>query len=246
MKVAWTVNDFFKTIYERCSSGFVEFRYLPSKEQIFVPLSDFKLPAFPPDQNIYYGVATRDGQGGRKDNLVQIPALWVDFDFKRNPQKFLMERLKDLPLKPSIMTKTGGGFHLYWLLQEPATKDQIPLVEIHLGRLTSFLGADPGATDASRILRPPGTLNLKYPSPYRVSIERLDPSRLCRLEDFDFLPEVKVPSVSSGNPPGWQDELLQGISEGERNVAATKLAGRWFGMGHSEKEVLDFLTHFPQ
>ena len=76
-------TEFFSGLYKDCDQGFVELRYLPSRERIFVPLSEIKnWSSFPSNQNIYFGVSTRDGKGGTKENIVQTPALWIDVDFK--------------------------------------------------------------------------------------------------------------------------------------------------------------------
>ena len=29
--------------------------------------------------DIWFGVSTRDGEGGKKDNIIHIPALWADW-----------------------------------------------------------------------------------------------------------------------------------------------------------------------
>ena len=251
-------SDFFKTLYRRCTEGEVEFRFVPPGKnpqnpvtKKFISLSKFRLPRYPDGRNIYFGVATRDGKGGGKENLVEIPALWTDLDFKNTSEKAVEERLKDFPLKPSVVVETDGGYHLYWFLRKPSTKEEVPLIETYLDRIASFLGGDQGATDASRILRVPETLNLKseYKPPRRVIIKKLDPSLEYNLVDFDFLPEAEsragaVPTAHLH--PGWQDELLNGIPEGERNTNGSRLAGRWFGMGHSEAEVLIFLQAWNQ
>jgi len=48
--------------------------------------------------------------------------------------------------------------HAYWMLDAPVSKEQ---AEIGNRRLALALGADPVATDAARVLRPPGTFNHK-------------------------------------------------------------------------------------
>ena len=50
----------------------------------------------------------------------------------------------------------------------------------------------------------------------------------------------------SEKAPDWQDKPLEGVPEGERNSTATSLAGRWFGKGHSGKEVLFFFQTWNQ
>lgn len=251
-------DTFFNILYQRCTRGEVEFRFVPPNKdsknpviQKFISLSNFSPPLYPAGKNIYFGVATRDGKGGGKENLVEIPALWVDLDLKNTSIETIPERYRDFPLKPSIAVETGGGYHLYWVLRKPSTKEEVPRIENYLDRLASFWGGDQGATDASRILRVPGTLNVKpeYDPPRRVVIMKLDSSLEYALSDFDFLPEMQTRAEVASTAqllPGWQDGLLEGVPAGERNVRATQLAGRLFGMGHSEQEVLFFLSSWNQ
>ena len=133
---------------------------------------------------------------------------------------------------------------LYWLLREPATKEDIPQVESILRRLAFSLGADMGATDASRVLRVPHTWNLKYKPCPLVTVRQLDSSLKYNLSDFDFLPEASKQQPEKATD--WQDKLLEGVSEGDRNSTATRLAGRWFAKGQSESEVLFFLLAWNQ
>jgi hypothetical protein len=64
-----------------------------------------------------------------------------------------------------IASGTGSNCHIYWPLIEPAARDD---VERANRRLAYALGADPAATDASRILRVPGTNSWKHEPPTAV------------------------------------------------------------------------------
>ena len=66
-------------------------------------------------------------------------------------------------------------------------------------RLAVYFNGDPATTDASRILRIPGTLNYKTTPPFSVVVRSIaeieyDPS------DFDDLPELEQPPVSQPSP----------------------------------------------
>jgi len=68
-----------------------------------------------------------------------------------------------------------------------------------LKRLAVYFNGDPATTDASRILRIPGTLNYKTTPPFSVVVRSIaeieyDPS------DFDDLPELEQPPVSQPSP----------------------------------------------
>jgi hypothetical protein len=159
------LKEFLGRLFGACEQGQVELRALPAKNQAFHRLGDW--PAIEAwcqkhkGQNLYFAVATRNG-GGTKDHIVQIPGLWCDIDFKDVPKDQAAERLRQFPLRPSLVVNSGGGYHAYWVLKEPLGREDIPRVEAVLRQIQTYLGGDPAATDASRILRLPGTFNHKY------------------------------------------------------------------------------------
>jgi len=212
---------FVNALFRNCSGANVEFRFLPSRQQIFTSLDQLEIPALPQDQNCYVGVATRNG-GGSKENVVEIPSLWVDVDFRSLPEEEAKGRLAKFPLKPSILLESGGGFHVYWLLQEPAGQEEIPAIESLNHALAHVLGGDLGSCDAARILRLPGTWNLKYQPARPVKILSIEPDRQYLLSDFEeILPEIPK---SNRNCPATAapDEKIR---NGKRNVTLMSLAG---------------------
>ena len=136
--------------------------------------------------NFFFGVSTRhQGQAG-KDGIIEIPGAWVDIDFKETPQDKADESIKQLPIPPSAIIASGGGYHLYWFFREPAGSREVAEVEDINRRLVHQLGGDPASTDASRILRVPDTFNYKYNPPRRVKVLELK-GRAYNLCDFDIL-----------------------------------------------------------
>lgn len=192
-------DNFFNHLFAHCD-GKIELRALPSKRRSFFPIDDYGGIADFCDkyskENLYFGVATRDGQGGRKDNIIHIPAVWCDVDFKETPKDELGKNLKCFPFKPSIIILSGGGSHLYWLLKEPVGKEDIPVIEDVNRRIALSIGGDMGSVDAAHILRVPGTTNWKYPAP--VKLHRLD-KFYYELEDFEALPEAPNRTINYSN-----------------------------------------------
>ena len=141
--------------------------------------------------NIYVGIATRrDDSNGTKGNLCQVPALWVDLDFGSFPGggEEARSTLNTFPLSPSMIIHTGGGLHVYWLLEQPV--DAALQVEGYLRGLAASLKAD-STWDLTRILRPPDTFN--HPNAKKraagrerteVKLESLNGERFS-LTDFD-------------------------------------------------------------
>lgn len=150
-----------------------------------------------PDLNYWVGVALRqDMRGGKKENLVALTALFADQDYgqeghkKKNKWQTRGEALAAIqffPLRPSILIHSGGGFQPYWLLKEPfgLENGDYAQVEAIMKGLALGLGGDVGTQDVSRILRLPGTYNMKLAdNPRPVEIVWCETKRVYSLADF--------------------------------------------------------------
>lgn len=167
--------DFFKALYRRCN-GYIELRAIPKMEnerripRVFVSLgTDWKtisekVDSFCnqyKDRNLYFGVATRDGKGGKKKNVVHIPCVWADIDYKDIPREEFEKKLEIFSFKPSIIVNSGHGVHLYFLLDKPV--EQKNGVEIE--KINEWIASEIGGDDVhswEHILRIPDTNNHKY------------------------------------------------------------------------------------
>jgi hypothetical protein len=251
LKKANNLTDFLKVLYQHCKpDAFINLRFLPSAENRFVPLVKSNTVPFivnsHQSQNCYFGVATRIDGDGTKGGIVEIPALWCDIDILEGSPGYdqFVQTYKNFLLKPSMIIESGGGYHIYWLLKEPSSKEEIPKVEDLLKRIASHLGGDMAAAEAARILRVPGTYNLKYTPRRRITIGHFHPEKQYNLDDFDLLPPLSAGERGSGDQPhplGWQKDLLKGVSDGERNISITRLAGRYIGKGLSREEIIPIL-----
>ncbi len=99
--------QFLRALYEGCE-GLVELRALPSKARHFIAPSDVDgLRRFATEhrrENIYLGVATRrDASGGDLKHCRQLPALFVDVDFKITPEPEARTTLARFPRAPSAV-----------------------------------------------------------------------------------------------------------------------------------------------
>ena len=187
-----------KSVYQHCGEGFINTRFLPSAKNHFIPLKVInyisKILEINKDQNAYFGVATRINGDGSKNGIIQIPVLWLDLDLYKLTDKEKEEsrqRYKEFPLKTAFAIDSGGGRYLLWMLKEPASREEIPEVETRLKWLASYFHGDMSATDASRILRIPGSLNYKYQHTPPVIIKSFHPERQYNLDDFEILPQVE-------------------------------------------------------
>lgn len=249
-------TEFLKTLFQY-SEAFLELRPLPSLNRVFIPIdSDLSCIDRFCEQNgsdnLHFGVASRDGKGGRKENIVHIPAVWTDIDYKETPKQILKDRMQQFPFKPSIAVFSGGGIHLYWLLREPSGKEDIEAVEDVNRRITSVLGGDLNSCDAARILRLPDTANQKYENKPLCRVIH-DADFTYTLDDFlGVLPEAsrehRNTDQTEGNTndgEGWLAEAMRGCEAGKRNATAAKLAGYWINKV-STSETLYILTSWNQ
>jgi len=121
--------------------------------------------------NWYFGIhATNEGGrvGERSKNATvsAVNCLYADFDAKDYGDKTAtLNHVISLPVMPSVLIDTGGGYHAYWLLKDTlilaSEADRQSAANIQ-ANWAAFVGGDPGAKDLARVLRIPGTRNLKY------------------------------------------------------------------------------------
>jgi len=129
---------------------------------------------------------------GKADDICAISGPFFDFDVGRVGHKGAaypqsMQECRDfiatLPLKPSILVNTGGGFHAYWAFTElwvfgnEADRQKAAAMLAGWQRRIIELGSRHGwkfdfTGDLARVLRLPGTWNLKIPGqPRPVTVE---------------------------------------------------------------------------
>lgn len=173
----------FALLFDQCE-GLVELRAFagqarPPVGRLFcAPTDNTALAAFLArhrTHDVYFGVATRrDASSGTLTNCQALGALFIDLDFKVTPEAEARARLARCPLPPSALVHSGGGLHGYWRLREPlALPAEAESAKRQLRRLAYALGGDLSAAEPARVLRVPGTLNVKpeYGTPRPVHLE---------------------------------------------------------------------------
>lgn len=159
---------------------------------------------------------TSSGPGrGRKDDVVAIPALVADLDFRtgnhsagdRLPTEDEVHAwIADLPLEPTLVTHTGGGAHIWLSLAD--TLDPTNLA--HRSLLADWKdywrrvserddrAIDLGVIgDIARILRPAGSVNSKYDTRVDIVQAREIRHSLRDLERVFATPETDSTDVST-------------------------------------------------
>lgn len=190
----------FDTLYGDCQ-GYLELRAMRDKKvknREFFILSDTKrikswVAMLGKQHDLYFAIATRNGKTGKgtKEDIVNVPAVFLDIDFNKVDEGSAIAKLDAFPLQPTIRVMSGGGLHVYWCLKEPADREDIPQLETIMRGLCMRLDGDRNATDASRILRIPNSTNFKYKPPKQVILQHCNGTRY-NLSDFDDFMDVPV------------------------------------------------------
>ena len=121
---------------------------------------------------------------GGTSEVVALPAFYTDID---DPTDATLMKLRGARLPPSVIVHSGGGYHAYWLLDEP-TRD------LHLARqvlqgLARAFGGD--GLSPAQSLRLPGSVNHKPERGGAVCQLVENSDRHYRSSDFSpFIPSV--------------------------------------------------------
>lgn len=218
--------------------------------------------------NVYFGVMLRRDRHGDKAHVLPLATCaWLDLDYgteghkKSNSVATREESLRQInsfSIPPSIVVDSGHGFHLYWLFYAPAELTSLAKIErITFGLAKAFHGDC--TWDATRILRVPGTMNMKEGCPtVPCTIIDWHPDRRYKLEDFEpwakdpstskaddvvfSQPQVPPPDLQSLNLPAQTLELINtGKQEGDRYLSRSEadmaVVGALVGDGFSDDQI---------
>jgi hypothetical protein len=165
------LDHYLITLFGRAPDhALVELRQVKPPRQEFHPVNDLagvadRVLELRRDRDTYVGVAPRRRRNGGKAAIENTYVLHADCDTGES-----VENLTRFEPAPTLVVWSGsGGCHAYWSLRDPVPAE---LAEQGNRRLAHHLGADPASVDASRILRPPGTLNWKHDLPVRMWLDR--------------------------------------------------------------------------
>lgn len=246
-----------KKLFNKCS-GYIELRalLLGKKPKIkFVPLNtdwetirkevdkfckDYK------DQNLYFGIATRDSNGGAETNVISIPCVWAEIDYKHfpdAPETTVCAIIDKFPFRPTIIIKSGGGLHLYWLFDKPVdlkmSKDVRAANDWLRLELSKLCGCELDKVgDIPRVFRLPDTVNHKYGYKPLCEVAEIN-SNTYKIEDFlGSIPEsFEIAKQEINKDP--LKELYKGSKKGSRNNDLTKIVGSLVRDGLNFDECLE-------
>ncbi len=125
--------------------------------------------------------------------IAAINCVYGEFDAKDwGTKDAIRGHLATLPLAPTALVDSGGGYHCYWILTDPVTvtddnRDHIKRLQYAWADL---ICSDEDAKDLARMLRVPGFKNMKpeyAPNNPVVAIVDFDPARLCPVAQIEEL-----------------------------------------------------------
>ena len=141
------------------------------KESLWFPVG--RVPGVPAawlNQNCYFGVhpcGARYGKDARSKiaTITAMNCLFAEYDAKDFPggKRAILARLKRLPIFPSAVFDSGGGYHCYWFLRDTVTVNdgnRADMIALQAAWVT-LTGGDSASKDLARVLRVPGTRNMK-------------------------------------------------------------------------------------
>lgn len=200
--------------------------------------------------NIYIGCGLSPKNYGANKRVlakqvVAIPGFWADIDYgdaghkgKTYPpdQKTALAILDDLPARPTIIIHSGNGLQAWWLWDKPwvfENKDE----HARATQMSKAFGAQlagaagkysvDSVSDLSRVLRLPGTENIKdpkNPKPVRLIIE--DGPRWS--DHNKFIAQTGIELALTPTPksaPEKPRKIVEGIPSGD--PPASRMAILW-------------------
>jgi hypothetical protein len=164
-----------------------------------------------PRTDVYCGVVLRTRRAGGRDAVTRSHLAWVEIDAVN-----ALERLARFPRTPSMIVSSGtpGHAHAYFALRTAVAPAEVEQANRTLAR---HLGGDPASVDASRILRPAGTLSHKHQPPAPVELLHVDPAVRYELAELLDGLEPAPPRAPAGRAGAHRtartelDELLLAI-----------------------------------
>ncbi|MGH9444584.1 MAG: DNA-primase RepB domain-containing protein [Terriglobia bacterium] len=114
-----------------------------------------------------------------KEDIATIRHVYPDLDHDGAKSLARIENNPDVPRPSYGITSSPGKFQVIWKVRG-ITQDHAESLQ---RRMVQEFGADPAATDSSRVLRLPGFVNKKYAEPFHVVAEAQS-RETYRLQEF--------------------------------------------------------------
>ncbi len=173
-----------------------------------------------------------------KEDVAAVRHIYLDFDHDGTGKVQALMARQDIPQPNYLVSSSPGKWQVVWKV-EGFDKDQAESLQRALVR---ELGADPAATDSSRVLRLPGFYNHKYAKPHYVRAEEHS-KEVRRPEHFP-----QFPSEGTSQRPWNVSRHTSGLSsngnsQSERDWAYAKRA---LARGEPPEQIISAIAQYRQ
>jgi hypothetical protein len=170
-----------------------------------------------------------------KEDIAAVRHIYLDFDHNGTAAVQSMIQRDDLPEPNYLVNSSPGKWQVIWKVEGFQQGEAERLMR----QLVRELGADPAATDSSRVLRLPGYMNYKYGKPFLVRAE----SRSAATYTPENFPRSLEDSKGSRRITDTTPDRVaaRGNSQSERDWAYAKRA---LARGDSPLQVVGAISGF--
>ncbi|MCK6530780.1 DUF927 domain-containing protein [Myxococcota bacterium] len=159
----------------------------------------------PHDLNVYLTPVLRHRGDGTARGCRATATVWVDIDDGGTPAvEAAIAAARELGIPPTLTVESSPGkAHLWWRLAEPlelATAEQRAAFTRPLRALTARLGGDPACAEPARVMRLPGSRNVKKKYGDDAPLVRVVAFEPNRTVAFERLVGLVPPKVSRPAP----------------------------------------------
>ena len=136
---------------------------------------------------IAMNVLNPEAHGRTKEDIAEIRHVYLDFDENGDEALKELKGRDDLPTPNHVIASSPGRYQAIWRVEGFGKEQAESLMR---GMVREF-GADPAATDSSRVMRVPGFYNHKRETPQFVTVQNLN--------DNTYRPE-QFPAIAADDP----------------------------------------------
>lgn len=160
----------------------------------------------------------------RKANLERIRFWFCELDEGSKEEQVRRIRY-DSPILPSAVIESRRGFHVYWRVNGEASLENFRLIQ--RWGIVPTLGADPKATDVTRLLRRPGFYHQKQ-EPFMVRVVHTSDHAYTEeqmLRAFNPQPPQSKRERTGQEPEG--QSFWERVASLDGREALERLSGHW-------------------
>lgn len=186
--------------------------------------------------------ALQPGARGRtKADVGEVRHVYLDFDVKGDEAVRNVRDREDLPMPNHLIESSPGKWQVVWRVEGFESSQ----AEALMRGMVQDLGADPAATDASRVLRVPGFYNHKYATPHFVRAQTLTDA-VYSPSHFPEYPEDSRSTRATQVGTGERRITNEAITQSERDWAyANRALARGADPGHVIQSIAAYRSDKP-